>query len=140
MFSRNRRILMASLALVVACLTSGCTPSERALFGAWVKAQSAPVPVSDSRCPPGPVKDEIDRIFNVSAPWAESIAWRESNCRPEVRNASGSAGVMQLLGHDDLLAEWCPKQNPSVSWADYRCNIGASWLLYSAQGIAPWRL
>ena len=30
---------MAALALVVACLTSGCTPAQQALFAAFVKAQ-----------------------------------------------------------------------------------------------------
>jgi hypothetical protein len=109
-----------------------------------------PAPVSDARCPAGAVKDEIDRVFGTAAPWAESVAVRESHCEPGARNgSSGSAGLFQLLGHDDLLRAACPTHivagktvayPPSESWSNYDCNIRAAKDLYDAAGIAPWRL
>lgn len=100
----------------------------------------APPPVSSRTCPAGPIHDLIDITFTVAAPWFQSIAWRESNCQPTARNASGSAGIGQLLGHDDLLRRACPLADPAVSWADFHCNIEASWLLFIGSGTAPWRL
>lgn len=101
----------------------------------------APQPVSGMVCPPGPVHDLIDQTFTIAAPWFQSVAWRESGCQPAARNgSSGSAGIGQLLGHDDLLALVCPLVPPSQSWADYRCNIEASWRLFQGSGTAPWKL
>jgi hypothetical protein len=100
----------------------------------------APAPVSSGTCPAGPVHDLIDITFTIAAPWFQSIAWRESNCQPGARNASGSSGIGQLLGHDDLLRAACPLLDPSVSWADFHCNVEASWRLFVGLGVAPWRL
>lgn len=97
-------------------------------------------PVSSSRCPAGPVKDEIDRVFGTASGWAESIAWRESNCEPTARNASGSAGVFQLLGHSDLLHAACPESDPATSWSVADCNIRAAKSLFDGSGVAPWHL
>lgn len=101
----------------------------------------SPSPVSSARCPAGPIKDEIDNVFGPAAEWAESVVWRESNCTPTARNgSSGSAGLFQLLHHDDLLRAACPTLDPSTSWAVPDCNIRAAKDLYDAAGIAPWRL
>lgn len=114
-------------------------------YDVWWSAEhvtrwGAPAPVSSMRCPSGSVASEIDWVFGIAAPWAESIAWRESNCEPGARNPSGSAGVFQLLGHDDLLAAACPDVVPSASWAIADCNIRAAFALFDEEGIAPWRL
>lgn len=129
--------------------------AERATFRRWVlhvelaafyaalpvvTRWGAPTPVSSMVCPPGPIHDEIDKVFGIAAPWFQSIAWRESNCEPWARNASGSEGIGQLLGHDDLLAAACPMIPPSVSWGSADCNIRASFLLFEGSGIGPWRL
>lgn len=101
----------------------------------------SPQPVSGMSCPPGPVHDLIDQTFTIAAPWFQSIAWRESGCQPGARNgSSGSAGIGQLLGHDDLLREACPALDPAVSWADFHCNVEASWRLFIGSGIGPWKL
>lgn len=102
---------------------------------------AGPAPVSSRRCPAGPVQAEIDAVFGSAAPWAESVAWRESNCEAGARNGrSGSAGVFQLLGHDDLLRAACPTVDPGASWAIADCNIRAAKDLYDVAGIGPWHL
>ncbi len=104
-------------------------------------AVSAPVPVSSRRCPPGEVHDLIVSTFGPASDWAESVAWRESNCQPGARNgSSGSAGVFQLLRHDDLLRAACPELEPAQSWSVARCNVQAAKYLFDAAGISPWRL
>lgn len=109
---------------------AGLPPDSTTVWG-------APTPVSSAVCPPGPVHDEINRVFGDAAPWFQSIAWRESGCDPAAYNPSGASGVGQLLGHADLVAQACPTA-PDVFNAD--CNIRASFLLFKASGTAPWRL
>lgn len=135
MVSKRSAILV--LTALTALLTA-CSPMQKAWF--WQQVESAPQPVSEQRCPSGPVKDEIQQVFVFAAPWAESIAWRESNCEPGARNPSGSAGLFQLLGHDDLLLAACPDVPPGQSWAVADCNIRAAKNLYDGSGVTPWRL
>lgn len=137
-----RRAVLIPLLTLIAVLTAGCTPAERAAFARWYTAgvNSAPVPVSDHRCPPGPIAQEIQHAFGFAAPWAESIAWRESNCRPDPPHNNPSRGLFQFQGHQDLLRAACPQRDPAVSVYDAHCAIRAAKLLYDAQGIAPWRL
>lgn len=101
-----------------------------------------PSPISGRRCPAGPIKQEIDAVFGVDRDWAESVAWRESNCTAGARNSSGSSGVFQLMVplHDDLLTAVCPSIAPSQSWAIADCNIRAAYVLYQADSTRPWAL
>lgn len=100
--------------------------------------QQGPTPVGTGRCV-GAIESEIVRVFGSAAPWASSVAWRESNCIPTARNgASGSAGLFQLFRHDDLLAAVCPGVSPSVSWSNPDCNIRAAYALYQGSGTQPW--
>lgn len=105
------------------------------------RAQAVPAPSgaapSGERCPYAPL---IRSIWQRDAEWAIGIAWRESNCQPTAMNASGSAGLFQLLGHADMLRYACPGQDPATSWAVPECNVRAAWHLYEGAGRAPWRL
>lgn len=100
----------------------------------------APTPVSSQACPSGPVQDEIIEVFGVAAPWAQSIAVRESHCEPGAYNPSSASGIFQLLGHSDLLQAACPQVSSSISWSVSDCNIRAAYMLFEGSGIAPWRL
>lgn len=149
-----RRVITAMSVLVfavcaLAVVPAGAAPTAAevhafkvaywtAAYNDWVANQPAPPdPISDRRCPDGQVKWLIGYTFGLSAPWAESVAMRESGCSPTAYNPSGASGVFQLLGHQDLLDAVCP---PHGDWADPSCNIRAAWQLYLADGIAPWRL
>jgi hypothetical protein len=134
--AKDERAVMLSAALIETARTAN-TPG-RARPGPAVSSTARPV--SGAGCV-GTVKAEIDAVFGAAASWAESIVWRESNCQPGARNgSSGSAGLFQLLGHEDLLRAACPGKDPTSSWADPDCNIRAAKLLYDGSGIAPWRL
>lgn len=72
--------------------------------------------------------------------WAIGIAWRESNCRPDVTSPSQCAGVFQTavplhaglyasLGYDWHTAAWQAEPNIAVAAA-----------LYASSGPGPWRL
>lgn len=72
--------------------------------------------------------------------WAIGIAWRESNCRPDVTSPSNCAGVFQTavplhaglyasLGYDWHTAAWQAEPNIAVAAA-----------LYASSGPGPWRL
>lgn len=112
---------------------------EDQLEAIFEAAHPAPAPISSARCS-GVVAYEIASVFGWASPWAQSIAWRESNCEPGARNPSGSAGLFQLNGHDDLLVAACPDSDPAISWGDASCNIHAAWQLFLQEGARPWRL
>lgn len=106
---------------------------------------SAPRPVSPraTQCP-AEIVDLIhkywDRFGVDVAEWAIGIAWRESNCRPDVTSPTGCAGVFQTavplhgglyasLGYDWHTAAWQAEPNIAVAAA-----------LYASSGPGPWRL
>lgn len=72
--------------------------------------------------------------------WAVGIAWRESNCRPDVTSPSRCAGLFQLAVplHGDLFAaagyDW-----HTAAW-EAEPNIVVAANLYAAAGPGPWRL
>lgn len=72
--------------------------------------------------------------------WAVGIAWRESNCRPDVTSPSSCAGIYQLAVplHADLFAaagfDW-----HTAAW-QAEPNIIVAANLYAAAGPGPWRL
>jgi soluble lytic murein transglycosylase-like protein len=81
-----------------------------------------------------------DRFGVDVANWAIGIAWRESNCRPDVTSPSQCAGVFQTavplhgglyasLGYDWRTAAWQAEPNIAVAAA-----------LYASSGPGPWRL
>ncbi len=67
------------------------------------------------------------------------IAWRESNCQPTARNASGASGLFQLMLplHADLFTGigYSPDQ-----WSDPYVNIAVARHLYDMAGMSPWAL
>jgi len=73
-------------------------------------------------------------------------AYQESNCQPGVTNTTETCGpnglrakgLLQLCGHDGLLVEVCPAQDPSVSVFDPNCNAKASRVLFDGSGFGPW--
>lgn len=135
---RDAAWLIATARAVEAARPQG---KSRSVSNSTRTPAAASTPVSGRRCPAGPIKDEIDSVFGPAAEWAESVVMRESGCQPGARNgSSGSAGLFQLLGHQDLLRAACPDKDPNVSWADPDCNIRAAKFLYDAAGISPWRL
>lgn len=133
------------------------TPQQRENFRRWMNAWNlnrwyaampvvtrwgAPAPISSLRCPPGPIKDELDRTFGIAAPWVESVAMRESHCTATAYNRSGASGVLQMMMpmHSGLVAVACPGRNPSEAVFDPRCNIAAAFSLFVGGGVGPWRL
>ncbi len=98
-----------------------------------------PAPISDRRCD-GPIGTLFDQVFGPASPWAQSVAWRESNCRPDARNSEGASSLMQLmlpLHNDMYLAVGC---DPVTEWADPVCAVNAAYRLFLGSGVQPWRL
>lgn len=100
-------------------------------------------PADDPRCPPEVVAiihRYFDRFGTDVASAMTRIAWRESNCRPDVTSPTGCAGTFQLAVplHADLFAalgyDW-----HSAAWQT-EPNVAAAALLYSGSGMSPWRL
>jgi hypothetical protein len=138
---------------------TGLLVSFLVVAGAWLpgsatavsKAETGPLTVAAGhRWPPrkpvaavggcpGPVVAAIDRSFGSAAPWAVSIAWRESRCQPGARNRSGASGIFQIelpLHADLFTAVGCSPR----SWMDVSCNVAAAFRLYQLAGRSPWRL
>lgn len=132
---------LAHVIRVMFVTTTTVPPPPSAPVPVPAATPGAPTPISSQRCS-GVVEAEIQRMFGPAAPWASSIAVRESNCRPDARNPSGSSGLFQLLlpMHNDLLSSVCPSVPPDVSWSDASCNIAAAYRLYLGAGTAPWAL
>ena len=81
-----------------------------------------------------------DRFGVDVANWAVNIAWRESNCRPDVTSPTRCAGLFQLAVplHGDLFAaagyDW-----RTAAW-EAEPNIVVAANLYASSGSSPWRL
>lgn len=81
-----------------------------------------------------------DRFGVDVANWAIGIAWRESNCRPDVTSPTRCAGVFQTAVplHGDLYAslgyDW-----RTAAW-EAEPNIAVAAALYASSGPGPWRL
>jgi hypothetical protein len=73
--------------------------------------------------------------------WAIGIAWRESNCRPDVVSPTGCYSIFQMA---------LPLHAPTFAAAGYpdwyavrfnaEANIQSAALLYAGSGSSPWRL
>lgn len=132
---RLRAVRAAYTALTTT--TTSAPPTTAARLVVPPGPQAGPTPISAHRCT-GAVEAEIEAVFGQAAPWAASVAWRESRCTPTARNPSGSSGLFQLLLplHDDLLqAVGC---QPS-QWMVVACAVRAAYLLYEGSGTRPWR-
>ena len=103
----------------------------------------APTPVVTA-CP-APIVDLINKYWDRFGPstveWAISIAWRESNCRPDVVSPTGCYGIFQMALplHADLFAGVGYPDWRSVRF-DAEANIAAAAALYASSGSSPWRL
>lgn len=102
----------------------------------------APTPGDDPRCPTEIttlIHRYFDRFGTDVAAWATRIAWRESNCRPDVTSSSGCAGVLQLSEvHADLFTALGYSFHPDAWNAE--ANIAVAAALYASSGPSPWRL
>jgi hypothetical protein len=86
----------------------------------------------------------IDKHWSRFGPqvvqWAISIAWRESNCRPDVTSPTRCAGIYQVCVplHADLFTaagyDW-----HTAAW-EAEPNIIVAANLYASSGPGPWRL
>jgi hypothetical protein len=95
-------------------------------------------------CPPEIVSlihEYWDRFGPETVEWAIGIAWRESNCRPDVNSPTGCYSIFQMALplHRDLYAaagypDWYAARY------DPRASIAAAALLYASSGPSPWRL
>jgi hypothetical protein len=94
---------------------------------------------------PQPIVDLIheywDRFGPDTVQWAIRIAWRESNCRPDVASPTGCYSIFQMAlplhagfyaaaGYPDWYA----------ARYDARASIAAAALLYAGSGSSPWQL
>lgn len=104
----------------------------------------APTPAVTTQCPVE-ITDLIHKYWDRFGPetvqWAIGIAWRESNCRPDVVSPTGCYSIFQLALplHADLFA--------GVGYPDWYSvrfsaepNIAAAASLYASSGSSPWRL
>lgn len=103
------------------------------------------VPVGDDLRCPASVRDAIHRHFDQFGVDVGSrmtqIAWRESNCRPDVVSPTSCYSYLQLALplHADLYAaagypDWY------ASRFDGEANLAAAALLFRAAGWSPWAL
>ena len=93
---------------------------------------------ADNPCP----ADIVALIYEVWAgtgleAWATGIAWRESNCRPEVIGSAGDKGLFQLLNKAELIAEASAALGGGT-WADPRVNALAARWLVERSGTCHW--
>jgi len=98
----------------------------------------------DARCAPeivALIHKWFDRFGIESAAQMTRIAWRESNCRPDVVSSGGCYSVLQMALplHADLYAAAGYPDWYAVRF-DAEANIAAASLLFASSGWAPWRL
>jgi hypothetical protein len=102
-----------------------------------------PVPRATA-CPPEIVA-LIEKHWSRFGPdvvqWAIGIAWRESNCRPDVVSPGQCFSVLQLALplHAGFYAAAGYPDWYAVRF-DAEANIAAAALLYASAGSSPWRL
>jgi hypothetical protein len=87
------------------------------------------------------IHEHWDRFGPEVVEWAISIAWRESNCRPDVASPTGCYSIFQMALplHKGIYAaagypDWYAARY------DARASVAAAALLYASSGSSPWRL
>lgn len=104
-----------------------------------------PVPLAVSTQCPVEITDLIHKYWDRFGPetvqWAIGIAWRESNCRPDVVSPTGCYSIFQMALplHADLFAGVGYPDWYSVRFSA-EANIAAAAALYASSGSSPWRL
>ena len=104
----------------------------------------APMPAVSTQCPVE-ITDLIHKYWDRFGPetvqWAIGIAWRESNCRPDVVSSTGCYSIFQMALplHADLFAGVGYPDWYSVRFSA-EANIAAAASLYASSGSSPWRL
>lgn len=85
---------------------------------------------------PGSIESLICSVFAEDCDRAVRVARCESHLNPAARNASGAAGLFQLLGHADLYAAhgW----DAATDWSDPYKNTVVAHDLWSSSGWGPW--
>jgi len=112
-------------------------------FGAPSATTIAPAP-APTQCP-APIVELIHKHWDRFGPevvqWAISIAWRESNCRPDVVSPTGCYGIFQMALplHADLFSAVGYPDWSTVKW-EAEPNIMVAATLYASSGPSPWRL
>ena len=104
-----------------------------------------PAPLAVSTQCPVEITDLIHKYWDRFGPetvqWAIGIAWRESNCRPDVVSPTGCYSIFQMALplHADLFAGVGYPDWYSVRFSA-EANIAAAASLYASSGSSPWRL
>jgi hypothetical protein len=123
--------------------TTTLPPTTTTTRPAPVTAPPPPVPRATA-CPPEIVA-LIEKHWSRFGPdvvqWAIGIAWRESNCRPDVVSPGQCFSVLQLALplHAGFYAAAGYPDWYAVRF-DAEANIAAAALLYASAGSSPWRL
>lgn len=128
--------------------TTTTAPPTTTTAAAPVARTSPPPPASrpamGTQCPPeivALIEKHWSRFGPEVVQWAIGIAWRESNCRPDVVSPTGCYSIFQMA---------LPLHAPTFAAAGYpdwysvrfnaEANIQAAALLYAGSGSSPWRL
>jgi len=104
----------------------------------------APTAPRATACPPEIVNlihEYWDRFGPEVVEWAIGIAWRESNCRPDVASPTGCYSIFQMALplHKGFYAAAGYPDWYSARY-DARASVAAAALLYAGSGSSPWRL
>jgi hypothetical protein len=106
---------------------------------------TSPPPVPRATACPPEIVALIEKHWSRFGPdvvqWAIGIAWRESNCRPDVVSPGQCFSVLQLALplHAGFYAAAGYPDWYAVRF-DAEANIAAAALLYASAGSSPWRL
>lgn len=89
--------------------------------------------------PPGAISYMERVVIPRESGWDPcSFNPRQSNC--SVWNPGTAKGLLQLLGHDDLIFQACPNPWGIIAWQDPYCNARAGFFLSGGgHNLSPWR-
>lgn len=145
--------LLAAAALAIAPVGLDLPPEIDVAATADAPAERAEVPTTIEVAEPEPAGSSASSngrcigweplLEQYSPGWStlrmSQVMYRESRCRPEVRNRSGATGLLQILSsHCSWIAEqldtWCTRARLN----DPTFNVRAAAALWAEQGYSAW--